>query len=126
MIPDIDYDVERASYFELDLKLKKYEELKNLLKTKLVTSVKVVESDKSCPLKINKPDALKFSGEARDFASFKRDFLAIVVPHREDAQIGMHLKQAIPDNTNISYLTKILLIGRGCYQLLKKNWRIGN
>jgi len=37
-----------------------------------------------------------FSGLARDLAAFRRDFLAIVVPNRDNAQIGVYLKQAIP------------------------------
>ena len=93
---EVDYDAERSTYFELDLQLKKYLELKNLLSTSPVTSANAIEGSKCVPLKINKPDALKFSGDARDFASFKRDFLTIVVPHRDDAQIGIHFKQAIP------------------------------
>ena len=49
-----------------------------------------------CPIKINKPDPIKFSGQPRDFATFKRDFEAIIVPHRSAADIGLYMKQAIP------------------------------
>ena len=52
------------------------------------------------PLKINKPEALKFSGEAREFAFFKHDFLAMVVPNRDNTQIGMHLNKPSPKSTN--------------------------
>ena len=48
-------------------------------------------------MKINKPEALKFSGDARDYAAFKRDFMAIVAPYRDSAQIGIHFKNAIPE-----------------------------
>ena len=37
------------------------------------------ESCKAVPLKISKPDAVKFSGQSRDFASFKCDFMAIIL-----------------------------------------------
>jgi len=52
---------------------------------------------KATPLKIKKPNNLAFSGQARDFAQFKRDFMAIIVPHRDSTQIGVYLKQSIPD-----------------------------
>ena len=55
------------------------------------------EPIRAAPLKINKPDNLTFSGQARDFATFKRDFLAIVVPNRDAAQVGIYFKQAIPE-----------------------------
>ena len=48
------------------------------------------------PIKLNKPDPIKFSGHPRDFASFKRDFEAIIVPNRSAADIGLYLKQAVP------------------------------
>ena len=48
------------------------------------------------PIKLNKPDPIKFSGEPRDFAAFRRDFEAIIVPNRSPADIGLYLKQAIP------------------------------
>ena len=54
------------------------------------------ESQKATPIKINKPDAIKFSGFSRDFATFKRDFEAIIVPNRSAADVGLYLKQAIP------------------------------
>ena len=48
------------------------------------------------PIKLNKPEPIKFSGQPRDFASFKRDFEAIIVPNRAAADIGLYLKQAVP------------------------------
>ena len=50
----------------------------------------------AAPIKINKPDPIKFSGQPRDFATFKREFEAIVVPRRDASDIGFHLKQAVP------------------------------
>ena len=44
------------------------------------------------PIKLNKPDPIKFSGQPRDFATFRRDFEAIIVPNRSAADIGLYLK----------------------------------
>ena len=49
------------------------------------------------PIKLNKPEAIIFSGNSRDFSNFKRDFMAIIVPSRSAADIGLYLKQAIPN-----------------------------
>ena len=48
------------------------------------------------PIKLNKPDPIKFSGQPRDFATFRRDFEAIIVPNRSAVDVGLYLKQAIP------------------------------
>ena len=48
------------------------------------------------PIKLNKPDPIKFSGQPRDFATFRRDFEAIIVPNRAAVDIGLYLKQAVP------------------------------
>ena len=92
-----DCDEEYSSYMSLYIRLKTYAEAKTLIKPQPSHADGTMLTEKSVPLKINKPDALKFSGEAREFASFKRDFMAIVVPNRDKAQIGMHFKQAIPE-----------------------------
>ena len=94
---DANYDVEHSKFFSLDAKLKTYELAKNLLQATGSSKKSHEEIESHTPLKINKPEALKFSGNAREFASFKRDFMAIVVPHRDDTQIGIHFRQAIPD-----------------------------
>ena len=49
------------------------------------------------PLKLAKPDPIKFSGNPRDFASFKENFESIVVPNRSAADVGLYLKQAVPE-----------------------------
>ena len=54
------------------------------------------ESSSASPIKVNKPQPIKFSGIPRDFATFKRDFEAIIVPHRSSADIGLYLRQAVP------------------------------
>ena len=94
---EYNYNEEHSIFFSLDMKLKTYEQAKTLLKNKDSSAKISADSEKCTPLKINNPEALKFSGEARDYASFKRDFMAIVVPHRDSAQIGMHFKNAIPE-----------------------------
>ena len=91
----LSYEDEYIKYIDLELKLKRYEQLR--APTGFSATVDTVEAGKAIPLKINKPDNLIFSGQARDFAAFKRDFLAIVVPHRDSSQIGIYLKQAIPE-----------------------------
>ena len=48
------------------------------------------------PIKLEKPGKITFSGNARDFATFKRNFEAIVVPNRPAADVGLHLYQAVP------------------------------
>ena len=50
----------------------------------------------ACPVKLAKVDNIEFSGEYRDFASFKRNFETIVVPNRDAADIGLRLRQALP------------------------------
>ena len=86
------YEKEYADYLDADMKLKVYERIRT--PSSLVGDP--ISGLKAAPLKINKPDNLSFSGQARDFATFKRDFVAIVVPHRDPAQIGIYFKQAIP------------------------------
>ena len=62
-----------------------------------VTAPKTSHAAAPTPIKLNKPEAIKFSGNSRDFANFKRDFMAIIVPNRSAADIGLYLKQAIPN-----------------------------
>ena len=90
-----DYDDEYAKYIDVEMKLKGYERIR--LPSEPAISHERPDECKAIPIKINKPDNLTFSGQARDFASFKRDFLAIVVPNRDAVQIGVYLKQAIPE-----------------------------
>ena len=52
----------------------------------------------SCIVKLQKLTCPKFSGIPRDFGQFKRDFNQIVnVPGRPDVEIGMNLREAVPD-----------------------------
>ena len=56
------------------------------------------ESLSSCMVKLQKLTCPKFSGIPRDFGQFKRDFNQIVnVPGRPDVEIGMNLREAVPD-----------------------------
>ena len=91
----LSYEDEYKKYLDIELKLKTYDNMKKTTSPDVDTAL--LEGIRATPLKINKPDNLAFSGEARDFAAFKRDFLAIIVPHREPSQIGIYLKQAIPE-----------------------------
>ena len=54
------------------------------------------EASAPSPIKLEKPSPIKFSGQPRDFASFRRKFEAIVVPNRAAADIGLYLQQAVP------------------------------
>ena len=90
-------EYEYSIYVSLDIRLKKYDQAKGFIKICSSSEKSTKDAGMIAPLKINKPEALKFSGEAREFAPFKRDFLAMVVPNRDNTQIGMHLKQAIPE-----------------------------
>ena len=64
--------------------------------TSKIPSSLAKDSTSATPIKISKPDPIKFSGQPRDFAPFKREFEAIVVPRRDASDIGFHLKQAVP------------------------------
>ena len=96
---------ETSVYHELSLQLNQYKSIKSLALNKSTSGEDKFDPScegshvvsKALPLKINKPDAVKFSGKSRDFASFKRDFMAIIVPNRGDSEIGLHFKQGIPD-----------------------------
>ena len=65
-------------------------------RTPLLSSTFREHSSSPSPIKLNKPDPIKFSGQPRDFATFKRKFEAIIVPNRSAADIGLYLNQAVP------------------------------
>ena len=100
----LNLDSENAAYFELDTRLRKIDQSKKITIMQFTESFDNGGSVKAVPLKINKPNSLRFSGQAREFAPFKRDFLVIVVPNRDDAQIGIHLKQAIPKKLSLIHI----------------------
>ena len=56
-----------------------------------------VHGPRDAPVKLEKTENLKFSGKSRDFAQFKSDFNDIVVPNRPDIDIGVRLRQAVPE-----------------------------
>ena len=49
-----------------------------------------------CPIKLEKAQSITFSGDARDFATFKRKFEEIIVPNRDKNEVSLRLEQAIP------------------------------
>ena len=66
--------------------------------TKKATETPVAAKTNSNSIKLNKPDPIKFTGYSRDFATFKRNFEAIVIPAAGDpANVGLHLIQALPE-----------------------------
>ena len=52
----------------------------------------------NCPIKLSKIDNIDFSGEYRDFATFKKTFVQLVVSNRkvDDPEIGVRLVKAMP------------------------------
>ena len=115
--PEFGYEDEHDKYMDLEVKLNTYELMK--LPTHLNPEGDPPAATKATPLKINKPDNLAFSGNARDFAPFKRDFLAIVVPHRDASQIGIYLKQAVPEKHKYLIANKDLHDWRGMLDILE-------
>ena len=92
-------EMEKVGNINVDLE--KIVNVQKLNSSKNTTSPHILsstfkESESGTPIKLNKPDPLKFSGQARDFASFKNKFETIVIPHRSAVDIGVHLLQAIP------------------------------
>ena len=58
------------------------------------------DSSASCSIKPPRPEPIKFSGHTRDFATFKRNFEAIIIPAVKDAStIGLYLIQAVPEKS---------------------------
>ena len=53
-------------------------------------------SSSTVAIKLAKAENITFSGDPRDFATFKKDFEAIVMPNRPDYEVGVRLRQAIP------------------------------
>ena len=65
--------------------------------------------------KLAKVESIKFSGEYRDFAHFKKTFQTIVYPNRDPVEIGLRLLEAVPekhrhliDNINPEKYTEIM------------------
>ena len=77
-------------------------------------SVQASRSDSASShiVKLQKMSSPHFSGNARDFGQFKRDFSAVVVvPGRSDVDIGYNLLNAVPSK----YQHLINNIDKGCY-----------
>merc|ERR1719300_2129244 len=49
------------------------------------------------PSNLKKAKPITWNGKERDFATFKREFEAIVVPRRNPSQVAVYLKEAIPE-----------------------------
>ena len=71
--------------------LQQQEKAEKLAKQKLET-----KATSTAAVKLEKIEAFKFSGEFRDWASFKRRFTNIVIPGRDPQDIGVRLLQSIP------------------------------
>ena len=92
-------EMEKVENINVDLvkivNVQKLNSSKNTTTSHILSST-FKETESTTPIKLNKPDPLKFSGQPRDFASFKKKFETIVVPNRSAVDIGVHLLQAIP------------------------------
>ena len=64
--------------------------------SKLQVPVQAPASGDRDMIKLGKAENTVFSGEARDFATFKREFSQIVIPGRAAHDVGYRLKQAVP------------------------------
>ena len=63
----------------------------------VLSSTRIDSSSGSSVIKMNKVECPKFSGFPRDFAQFKKEFESIVaVPGRQDNEVGVQLRNAIP------------------------------
>ena len=94
-------EIEKIGNINIDLdkivNVQKLNSSKNTTSSPILSSTfKESETGSGTPIKLNKPDPLKFSGQSRDFASFKNKFETIIVPNRSAVDIGVHLLQAIP------------------------------
>ena len=54
-------------------------------------------ANEEAPIKLEKAKPITWNGKERDFATFRRDFEAIVVPRRNPSQVAVYLKEAIPE-----------------------------
>ena len=54
-------------------------------------------ANEEAPIKLEKAKPITWNGKERDFATFKREFEAIVVPRRHPSQVAVYLKEAIPE-----------------------------
>ena len=77
-------------------------------------------SPKASPIKFDKLQCVKFSGNPRDFATFKRDFERMEVPNRDLTATGIYLKQAVPErfehliaNVDLSNWVQMMAILQG-------------
>ena len=58
-------------------------------------TLSLTSSTPATPIKISKPDPIKFNRQQRDFAPFKYEFEAIVIPRMYASNIDFHLKRSM-------------------------------
>ena len=81
-------------------------------------------------VKLEKIEAFKFSGEYRDWASFKRKFTNIVIHGRDSQDIGVRLLQSLPakhkhlfDNMDVGEHEK-MMAGQEVWQTLSYHLKL--
>ena len=106
----VDYSKEQKEVSELGIKLERIiltqkvsEKDRSMLAINAAGEASILNStvresaSRHSIIKMNKVECPKFSGFPRDFAQFKKEFEAIVaVPGRQDNEIGIQLRNAIP------------------------------
>ena len=99
---EFDHNVQRADCLELEDKLEKIV-LAQEAQAQHHDSINVTRSSPSpattsvtSPIKMAKVTLSKFSGEHRDYARWRSQFVKIVVPARPKAEVAMYLKEAVP------------------------------
>ena len=62
-----------------------------------ILSARNLASSSLAPVKLAKVENIRFTGEYRDFAHFKKTFKTIVYPNRDPVEIGLRLLEAVPE-----------------------------
>ena len=97
--PDFSYEQESAKINDLLTDLQTAINTIKISKSKSGSADLSTSSSRAEPsaVKVAKIDSIKFSGQPRDFADFYKEFCSVIVPHRIKAEIGIYLRQAIPE-----------------------------
>ena len=95
-----DYNVERGKSLEIEDKLEKIvlaqQALGHASTNVIGSSSPLAATPLTSPIKMAKVTLNKFSGEYRDYAKWRSQFMKIVVPNRPGAEVAMYLKEAVP------------------------------
>ena len=97
---EFDYYVEKEKSLEMEDKLEKIvlaqQSLGQATTNVIGSSSSPADTTRTSPIKMAKVTLSKFSGEYRDYAKWRSQFLKIVVPNRPGAEVALYLKEAVP------------------------------